>query len=292
MSVRLLIDEDGETAALHELGGSGPPLLLTHGNGLNAGMWATAVPRLRRSFSVWGLDFRGHGRSVQHHERLPVERHWFCDEVLAAVAAITGRPPGPDNQIVAAGHSLGAAALLRTEQDQPGTFRALWAFEPVLIPDTWETDRPPSLLIELSRKRRMVFASVDEAVARFRSKPPFDHCEAEAVHAYVAGGVVDLPDGTVRLTCWGDTEARIYESNERLDFRAFAAIRCPVAVAAGGEVAGGNDIPPLVAPLVAEALGDGRHEVLDGLTHFAPMEDGARVAEAIVAFLAPRAGEW
>jgi pimeloyl-ACP methyl ester carboxylesterase len=93
----------------------------------------------------------------------------------------------------------------------------------------------------------------------------------------------------VRLTCTGETEASIYEANEQLDFSRFAAVTCPIVVAAGGDVAMGNELPPMVAPLVAEALGDGRLEVLDGLTHFAPMEDGERVARSILDHFAPYA---
>ncbi|MEZ5266013.1 MAG: alpha/beta hydrolase [Acidimicrobiales bacterium] len=278
--VRQLPDDDGESAALHDLGGDGPPLLLTHGNGLNAGMWATAVPRLQAAFHCYGLDFRGHGASQQQQEHLDVGRRWFATEVRHAVEAIGGAP------VLAAGHSLGAATLLRTEQQFPGTLRAVWAFEPVLIPDTFGADRrPPSQLIEASRRRRLVFGSVEEAVARFRSKPPFADCEEAAVRAYVEVGSVPQADGTIRLTCSGETEARIYESNEQLDFATFAAITCPVVVAAGAEIAMGNDIPPLVAPLVADAIPGSTLLTMPGLTHFAPMEDGAAVAAAITAFL-------
>ena len=280
MDIRQLRDDDGEHAALHDLGGDGPPLLLTHGNGLNAGMWATVVPHLRDTFHCFGLDFRGHGASQQAHERIPVERHWFAAEVVAAVDAIGGAPA------LAAGHSLGAATLLRAEQLHPGTLRACWAFEPVLVPATMDTKPQPSELIEASRRRRLVFASVEEAVDRFRSKPPFARCEPDAVRAYVEIGTAPQPDGTVRLTCTGETEASIYESNERLDFADLAAIGCPVVVAAGADVTSGNDLPPMVAPFVAEALGDGRLEKLPGVTHFAPMEHGALVARSILGHLA------
>jgi hypothetical protein len=127
-----------------------------------------------------------------------------------------------------------------------------------------------------------VFASVQEAVDRFCSKPPFAECEPEAVWAYVELGTAPQPDGTVKLTCTGETEASIYESNERLDFTQFSTIACPVVVAAGAAVAMGNELPPMVAPLVAEAVGDGRFEVLSGVTHFAPMEDGALVARSML----------
>ena len=216
MSIRQLRDDDGEHAALHDLGGDGPALLLAHGNGLNAGMWATVVPHLFATFHCFALDFRGHGASLQAHEKIPVERHWLTDEVVAAVEAIGGAP------VLAAGHSLGAATLLRAEQRHPGTLKACWAFEPVLIPDTWDAAPPPSSLVESSRRRRLVFASVQEAFDRFRSKPPFANCEPEAVWAYIEQGSAPQSDGSVKLTCSGETEANIYETNERLDFSQFA----------------------------------------------------------------------
>jgi pimeloyl-ACP methyl ester carboxylesterase len=210
-----------------------------------------------------------------------VDRHWLTAEVIAAVAAIG------DGPVVAAGHSLGGATLLRAEQRHPGTLRACWVFEPVLVPDTLDATPPPSQLIEASRRRRVVFASVQEAAERFLSKPPFAGCERDAVWAYVETGSVDQPDGTVRLTCAGETEASIYETNERLDFSAFAAITCPVVVATGAAVAIGNELPPMLAPLVAAALGDARLEALPGVTHFGPMEDSALIARSILGHLAP-----
>jgi len=276
MDVVQLRDEDGEHAALHDLGGDGPPLLLTHGNGLNVGMWATVVPHLRPTFHCFGLDFRGHGASLQVHDEISVDRSWFVAEILAAVTAMGGAPA------LAAGHSLGGATLVRTEQQHPGTLRAAWVFEPVLVPDASEVQSAPGGLVEAARRRRTVFASVDEAVARFSAKPPFAGCEPAAVRAYVEVGSASQPDGTVRLTCSGETEARIYATNERLDFAAFGAITCPVVVAAGAATASGNELPPLLAPAVAAALGDGRLETIEGVTHFAPMEDGAGVARSIL----------
>ena len=64
--------------------------------------------------------------------------------------------------------------------------------------------------------------------------------------------------------------------------RAIVVVVVVVVVAAGAAMATGNELPPMVAPLVAEALGDARLELLDGVTHFAPMEDGALVAGSIL----------
>ncbi len=93
-----LTTSDGEHAVLHDLGGHGPPLLMTHGNGLNAGMWATVVPHLQDTFRCWGLDFRGHGASRPQHDGMSVERSRFVEEVLGAVNALGGEP------MLAAGH--------------------------------------------------------------------------------------------------------------------------------------------------------------------------------------------
>ena len=110
MNVLELLDDDGEPAALHDYGGDGPQLLLTHGNGLNAGMWATALPVLQQRFHCWALDFRGHGASRPRQASFSVDRGHFVNEVRAAVHAMGGAP------VLAAGHSLGGATLLRAEE--------------------------------------------------------------------------------------------------------------------------------------------------------------------------------
>lgn len=47
----------------YELTGSGAPVLLIHGYGLNADMWAPTVAALEAEFTVLRYDLRGHGRS-------------------------------------------------------------------------------------------------------------------------------------------------------------------------------------------------------------------------------------
>jgi pimeloyl-ACP methyl ester carboxylesterase len=280
MTARTLSTPDGDLPVLHDMGGEGPPVILTHGNGLNAGMWATVVPHLDDRLHCYGLDFRGHGGSRPPSDDFPVERPRLAHDILAAVEAVGGPP------VVAAGHSLGGATLLLTEMWYPGTFSALWVFEPVLIPETFE--RPPGdmALAVMARKRRMEFDSVDEVFERFTSKPPFAGCEPEAVRGYVEIGTYELPGGGVRLSCSGETEARIY-GGATTDFDLLKAVACPVVVAYGGTIAGDNDMPPSLAPMIVDALGDARLERFDGLTHFGPMEDGATIAASVAAHLRP-----
>jgi pimeloyl-ACP methyl ester carboxylesterase len=274
-----LVGSDGEHAVLHELGGDGPPLLLTHGNGLNAGMWSTAAPHLSRQFSVFALDFRGHGASRPIADGFSVARATFMGEVLAAVALMGGAP------VRAAGHSLGGATLINTELSNPGTFSKLWVFEPVIVPEGFARPDGEHPLVVASRKRRMHFDSADAAYERFVSKPPYSDCEPDAVRAYVELRTYSDGDG-VRLSCSGDTEARVFSTGEPTNFEELSNVTCPTIVARGNAVAKGNEMPPQIAPAIAEALGTAELVGFDGLTHFGPMEDGATIADAIIRHLA------
>ena len=130
--MHLLQGGDGEHGVLHDFGGEGPPLLLTHGNGLNAAMWTTVLPVLQRHRHCFGLDFRGHGASRTQSSPLDVERSRLVTEILLAVAVVGDEP------IDAVGHSLGGATLVRTELENPGMFRRMWLFEPVMVPEEYE----------------------------------------------------------------------------------------------------------------------------------------------------------
>ncbi len=279
--VTILTSADGQPVALHDFGGSGPPIVLGHGNGLNAGMWAAVVPHLRVERRCFGLDLRGHGACRPTDPHYSVARARFGEDVLAALDAVgrSGADPAPVDYV---GHSLGGAAGIYAALAQPDRFRSLWLFEPVVMP----ADRPrppggPGPLIEAARRRRMTFDSVDDAVARLGAKPPFAGCVPESVRAYLEVGTYPTAEG-VRLSCEGENEARVFSTGEPLDFDLLTAIGIPTVVAAGSTVAEAHALPAAVAPLIAEALGNARFEAHDGLTHFGPMERPEVVARSIL----------
>ena len=108
------------------------------------------------------------------------------------------------------GHSAGAAALLMAEAARPGTFRALYLWEPVVMPVDPPMGPQDNPLTEGALKRRAVFPSREDAYANYASKPPFSQLHPDALRAYVDHGFADLPDGQVTLKCKPEDEALIY----------------------------------------------------------------------------------
>lgn len=278
--VTILTSVDGEPVALHDFGGraDGPPLLLTHGNGLNAGMWAGALPDLATTFRCWGLDLRGHGRARPTAPGYSVERARFAADIVTAVEAI-GQP------VHLAAHSLGAASAVNAAVANPPAsdlFLTLWLYEPVLVTETFDRrGEGPGMLVEMSRRRRMEFDSVADAVARFRSKPPFVTCDERAVEGYVEIGTVPV-EGGVRLSCEGEDEARVFETIATVDAATLATVEVPALVVSGAAADAANALPPRLAPVVAEALGRARWFEYEGLSHFGPMENPAGMARSII----------
>ncbi|MDQ2724807.1 MAG: hypothetical protein M3Y36_04850, partial [Actinomycetota bacterium] len=163
---------------------------------------------------------------------------------------------------------------------RPGTFAAIYAYEPIIIP-------PPIIALaegnrrlrDLALKRRNVFDSVAAARANFAGKHPFDRFDPAVLDAYLEGGLIAQPDGTVALSCPGDEEASVYEGATRHHaYDHLGEMDLPVTVAGSAE---GRDLDPAVLGDLAGRIRGARLEPLRGVTHFGPMEEPARVADEI-----------
>lgn len=256
--------------------GSGPiPGVLCHATGFCGavlGPLARAVPNLRAA----APDLRGHGDNAE----LPpsgVDWRLWADDALAGVAAL--RAEGLDGPVVGFGHSGGGAALLLAEQQEPGTFAALYLYEPVVFsPERLSTMTGGNPLAGAARKRRPDFPSRDDALANFASKAPMDVFDREVLEAYIDHGFARRPDGSVTLKCRPDVEASCYEMAPHSGaWTAVPSIRCPVVVARGNLSSGG---PAMFAEHTAAALPDGALETYDHLDHFGPLEAPEEIGAA------------
>ena len=269
---------DGVGLAVLDLGGDGPPLLMTHATGFCGSVLTPLAEQLADRFHCWTYDARGHGASLA-----PWGLDWswarFTDDVLAVVDGLgLGRP------LFGFGHSSGGAALLDAEARRPGTFAALWCFEPIVWPAiTAELARSREPLIAGALHRRDRFASRQEALDNFSSKPPLASLDPTALMAYVDCGFA--PDGGgVRLRCAPEVEAEIYRQGLVHDgFTRLPRVGCPVTIARGGRTVA---VELDVAEAQVEAVTLGRLVGLAGLGHFGPLEDPAGVAAAVAAAFA------
>lgn len=268
---------DQVSLTLHDLGGSGPPLLLAHATGFHGLVWAPLVAQLADDVHGWALDFRGHGDSSQ-----PADGSYgwerMTDDLLAVIDHLAGR--GVDvAELRAVGHSMGGAALLLAEQRRPGTFRSLWLYEPIVFPHGEGIPRPQTNpMAEGARRRRPWFPSRQDAHDHYAAKPPLDALDPEVLQLYVDHGFRDADDGTVTLKCDPEVEAATFEGTLGTDiYSHLGDVACPVTVAHGGD-----GMPPArVAPLVADALPHAELAPFPTLGHFGPLEDPATVAAAI-----------
>ena len=269
---------DDVEITLHDLGGDGPIVLFAHATGFHGRVWQPLASRLE-GVHAWAPDLRGHGDS-------PVppghDFAWskFADDVLACVDALD-----PQQPIVGVGHSKGGAALLLAEQRRPGTFRALWCYEPVVFPpDLALPPGTPNPLAARARQRRATFASFDAAFANYAGKPPLDAFDPAALHAYVDYGFTQLADATVTLKCLPENESRVYQmAGSSHAFEHLAEVACPTVIVRGHTMVAG---PAGFADRVAEALPDGRLEAYEELGHFGPLEAPAEMAASVSKLLA------
>ena len=266
---------DGVTVAVHDLGGDGPPLLLVHATGFCGAVLGPLAEALGGLFHAWALDIRGHGATGAPEG---VDFGWmgFSDDVLAVVDSL-----GLE-RAYGFGHSSGGAAVLDAEARRPGTFRALYCYEPIV----WPTPPPPGsrdLLIEGALRRRDRFGSREDARANFASKRPFSGFSPDALEAYLTCGFEEDGDGSVRLRCRREWEAAVYRRGLVHDgFSRLGSVTCPVVVASGDrrEAVDGD-----VVARQAAALPHAHLETFAGLGHLGPMEDPVAVARSVaVAF--------
>lgn len=269
---------NGVEVAVHDFGGDGPTIVFAHATGFHGLVWTPLIGELHDRFRCVAFDFRGHGDSLVP-DTGSFDWSGFADDAEAVIDSLAIDPAQP---LFGVGHSKGGAALLLTEQRRPGTFAAMWCFEPIVL-DAQRRAQSRAMgehpLSTGARRRREVFTSRDEAYENYASKPPLDDLDPAALRAYVDHGFVDLDDGTVRLKCRGADEAAVYaNSTGHTAFDHLHEVGCPVTVAAGQIL---DHSPSVFAASVAEALPHGRFKHFPELGHFGPLQDPKLVAHRI-----------
>ena len=291
---RSLSTPDGVELAVYDFGGTGGDLLLVHATGFCAGVLLPLALALGDRFHCWAVDLRGHGRSGRPADG---DFAWsgFATDVLTAVDGL-----GLDRP-VAFGHSCGGASLLLAEQRRPGTFGALYLFEPVIFPgEAIPAGQPLPAGLEDNpmsagaRRRRESFPSAEDAFVNFSAKPPFSILDPAVLLRYVEDGFETVPatdggDGeAIRLRCRREDEAQIYiHGFGNGAFQHLGEVGCPATFAYGTVT---DSFGRRAMAANAELVDDGAVEAFDGLGHFGPLERPDVVAGRVGRFFQPPDG--
>jgi pimeloyl-ACP methyl ester carboxylesterase len=248
--------------------GSGEPIrtaLFCHAAGFTGLVWRSSVKNLRTPLRAVTPDLRGHGSAPP----LAGDAGWdvFADDVLDAARALG---PGP---LIGVGHSLGATSLLLAEARAPGTFDLLICFEPILA-----THHDPAFA-EAASRRRAVFPSRADALARWSTRPPLAHLAPDVLADYVESGLADEPDGRVRLRCAPEVEAHLFRTATSCPWRdALPLVACPTIFLRGAEsvVVTAESLAAACAELPA-----GRLREVPEMDHLGPLVRPAAFAEVL-----------
>jgi haloacetate dehalogenase len=122
----------GDARIKARVGGSGPPLLLLHGNPQTHAMWHLVAPRLAEDFTVVATDLRGYGGSskpASDEEHAPYSKRTMARDQISVM-----RHLGFEGFDVC-GHDRGGRVGYRMALDHPRVVRRLAVLD--IVP-TWE----------------------------------------------------------------------------------------------------------------------------------------------------------
>jgi len=279
----LVPSTDGVRIAVHDLGGTGSALLVSHATGFHGRCYIPFADALAGTRHSIAFDYRGHGDTPRPAGA--IEWHRYGDDATAMAHWLVERTGGP---IDAFGHSMGGACLLMAAHREPSLFRRIVAFEPIVFPP--EGIRPPATddadnpMVAGARRRRPSFPSYEAAIANYASKPPLDAFTPSALQAYVRYGFAEAPDGSVHLKCSPDTEAGTFATGGAHDtWDQLPDIRTEVLVIAGAMQ---PMQPSMIAERVADRLPNCRYLQRDDLDHFGPMTHPGEIADIVAMDLA------
>ena len=267
---------------LDDWGGTGPVLHLAHANGFPPGSYRKLIELLKPRYRVVTLRSRA---LVPGSDPLTLRSwHDLADELAHGLHS-----RGLEG-VVGVGHSVGGVASLLASVKAPGLFRAVVAMDPVLV-----TGRRLLMLHAVSllglrsriplasgaRRRRDGWGSREEVAASYRKKPLFQRFDPESFQDYLTHGLVETPEGGVRLAIPAAWEARVFETIPVDVWRGLRAVTVPALVVRGEST---DTLTPEALARVRRTVPGVSTDALPG-THLFPLEQPEACARRILAFL-------
>ena len=267
----------------HDWAGTGPMLHFAHGNGFPPGTYRKLIGELARSHHVVSMS----ARPLWAESRPRVLRDWsvFAEDLRAEIERRGLRG------IVGVGHSLGAVTSLLAAATDPGLFSAVVAIDPIVLTGAralfWGTVKALGLagrfsLVRGARRRRELWSDRAEARDTYSAKKIFASWDPEVLDDYLEAGMVDLPQGGVRLRYPRECEARIFSAAPHDLWAELRKVSVPTLFVQGEH---SDTFLDAARARVEREVPASQTAVVADSSHFLPMERPAELACVIEKFL-------
>jgi pimeloyl-ACP methyl ester carboxylesterase len=245
--------------------GTGCPVVLIHGLGLDASMWEPQWPVLQREFRAIRYDVRGFGAST-----VPEASYSHSDDLFGLLDFLEARPA----HVI--GLSFGGRLALRFALDHPSAVKSLTLIDSALEGHSWSEHWSQKMDSVLSAARRGDSVSVQAAKQLWLAHELFAPAQRNAKLAAALAAMVG------RSSAWHWCNADPVRRSAVPTAKALATLRCPTLV-----LVGELDLPDFraIAQRLAAEIPSATLHTVAGAGHMANMEAPDAVNERVVAHL-------
>ena len=295
---------------------SGAAVLFCHANGFCKEVWLPVVEELSDIFRAQRPgrvdciipDLPGHGDRSTDDLR---DATGWIDSMSAHVARHANEYMTCHPRRVGVGMSLGGAALLIAQHKNPALFTDLILMEPVVGQSADGSQpltvlhSPDSPLAAATRRRRSSFDTITEAEEFFKSRKVFSNLDERCIRQLCLGGLKEKTK--LKSTERSDQKPSVglslaakpaFEAEILTRFPVFSPVAlrdlgrggCRIVLAAGSEsdFMGGAEDYYLSDGGLKGWIGGCSAVLLEGCSHFAPLEKCHQVAEMIASTILER----
>lgn len=242
--------------------GSGEPVVLIHGLGLDAAMWDAQWPALQGEFRAIRYDVRGFG-----HSSIPKGPYSHTDDLIGLLEFLDACPA----HVV--GLSMGGRVALRFALDQPNAVRSLTLIDPSLEGFPWSESWTRNMNPILAAAGKGDF---DAARQLWLAHPLFAPARREPQVAAALAAMVE------RYSLWHWHNADPLRMSASPAIKCLASVSCPTLI-----ILGELDLPDfkdIARRLAAEIPAAELRSIADA-GHMANMEAPAAVNDLLLAHL-------
>ena len=258
-----------------------PTLHWAHATGFHGRLYHPLLDELATDVNVLAWDMRGHGASAGA-ANVSTFRGW--DTYYRDMTALLD---SQDEPVWLAGHSIGATTSIMAAARRPDKVLGLILAEPVIMDPVQGLKLGLAKLLRQSHRlslaagaarRRRVFDSHTAALDNYRGRGGFKTWPEAWLEAYVQHAFVPQDD-QVQLACSPEWESTTFAHTEHNPWPGIRRLRCPVIALAAER---GSTFSPAARQRLQTLLPSAGVRVVEGTTHFLPMEQNDTVRDAIL----------